>query len=102
VYGRMRWEDVAPTLTTGCTDVTRGRFAHPRDDRAISLREAARLQTFPDSYRFAGSAKAIAAQVGNSVPVRFIEALAPVLRAPFPQAESEAHVCAVAAVSRGI
>jgi DNA (cytosine-5)-methyltransferase 1 len=80
VYGRMRWADVAPTLTTGCTDVTRGRFAHPRDNRAITLREAARLQTFPDSYSFAGSAKAIAAQVGNSVPVRLIQALAPVLR----------------------
>ncbi|HVT16138.1 MAG TPA: DNA cytosine methyltransferase [Thermoanaerobaculia bacterium] len=80
VYGRMRWQDIAPTLTTGCTDVTRGRFVHPRDDRAISLREAARLQTFPDTYRFAGSAKHIAAQIGNSVPIRFIEALTPVLR----------------------
>ncbi len=46
VYGRMKWEDVAPTLTTGCTDLTKGRFAHPEDDRAITLREAARLQTF--------------------------------------------------------
>ena len=80
VYGRMRWEEVAPTLTTGCTDLTRGRFAHPRDDRAITLREAARLQTFPDNYVFSGSAKAIAAQVGNSVPVRLIEELAPALR----------------------
>ena len=80
VYGRMRWEEVAPTLTTGCTDLTRGRFAHPRDDRAITLREAARLQTFPDNYQFSGSAKAIAAQVGNSVPVRLIEELAPALR----------------------
>jgi DNA (cytosine-5)-methyltransferase 1 len=83
----MKWEDVAPTLTTGCTDVTRGRFAHPYDDRAISLREAARLQTFPDSYRFAGSAKHIAVQIGNSVPVRFIEALVPVLRTAVAAAE---------------
>jgi hypothetical protein len=44
----MSWGKVAPTLTTGCTDVTRGRFGHPRDDRAITLREAALLQTFPD------------------------------------------------------
>lgn len=80
VYGRMRWDDVAPTLTTGCTDVTRGRFAHPRDDRAISLREAALLQTFPKRYRFAGCPGEVATQIGNAVPVRLIEAIAPVLR----------------------
>lgn len=80
VYGRMRWDDVAPTLTTGCTDVTRGRFAHPEDDRAISLREAARLQTFPDTYEFSGPLKDVARQIGNAVPVRLVEELAPVLR----------------------
>ena len=53
VYGRMCWDDVAPTLTTGCTDVTKGRFAHPRDDRAITLREAALLQSFPTIMSFA-------------------------------------------------
>lgn len=76
VYGRMNWDAVAPTLTTGCTDLTRGRFVHPRDDRALTLREAARLQTFPDSYKFIGSAKDIAAQIGNAVPVRFMQQLA--------------------------
>lgn len=80
VYGRMSWDDVAPTLTTGCTDVTRGRFAHPSEDRAITLREAARLQTFSDGYCFYGSDADIATQIGNAVPVRFIENLAPVLR----------------------
>ncbi len=69
VYGRMAWDEVAPTLTTGCTDVTRGRFAHPEDNRAISLREAARLQTFPDDYTFCGNASQIAVQIGNAVPV---------------------------------
>jgi DNA (cytosine-5)-methyltransferase 1 len=81
VYGRMAWKDVAPTLTTGCTDLTRGRYAHPRDDRAITLREAARLQTFPDNYYFSGSPGDIATQIGNAVPIRFIEELAPSLRA---------------------
>ena len=76
VYGRMRWDDVAPTLTTGCTDITRGRFMHPRDDRAITLREAARLQTFPDHYQFAGSSSDIAMQIGNAVPVLLAEAIA--------------------------
>jgi DNA (cytosine-5)-methyltransferase 1 len=76
VYGRMAWNSVAPTLTTGCTDVTKGRFAHPSACRAITLREAARLQTFPDEYLFAGNAQAIARQIGNAVPVRFIAELA--------------------------
>jgi DNA (cytosine-5)-methyltransferase 1 len=82
VYGRMRWDDVAPTLTTGCTDVTRGRYAHPEADRAITLREAARLQTFPDSYKFSGSRGEIAEQIGNAVPFE----LARRLIAGLPQA----------------
>jgi DNA (cytosine-5)-methyltransferase 1 len=75
VYGRMKWETVAPTLTTGCTDITRGRFAHPRDDRAITLREAARLQTFPDEYIFVGNRSQIAMQIGNAVPPAMIATL---------------------------
>lgn len=80
VYGRMAWDDVAPTLTTGCTDVTKGRFAHPRANRAITLREAARLQTFRDHYQFEGNPGEIARQIGNAVPVRLIDAMVPVLR----------------------
>ena len=80
VYGRMNWDAVAPTLTTGCTDLTRGRFGHPRDDRAVTLREAARLQTFPDDYRFLGNSQEIATQIGNAVPVRLIQQLAPTLK----------------------
>jgi DNA (cytosine-5)-methyltransferase 1 len=68
VYGRMRWHRVAPTLTTGCTDVTKGRFAHPEQDRAITLREAARLQTFEDDYQFTGNRAQIERQIGNAVP----------------------------------
>lgn len=69
VYGRMKWTSPAPTLTTGCTDVTRGRFAHPEENRAITLREAARLQTFPDDYKFFGNKSQIALQIGNAVPM---------------------------------
>ena len=87
VYGRMRWDDVAPTLTTGCTDVTKGRFAHPEQHRAISLREAALLQTFPETYRFYGNAAQVAQQIGNAVPVRMVEALLPLL-----DPASEPHV----------
>lgn len=85
VYGRMAWLDVAPTLTTGCTDLTKGRFAHPEDDRSISLREAARLQTFPDNYKFCGSHSAISRQIGNAVPVRFVEEIiGPMMTGQYP------------------
>lgn len=80
VYGRLRWDDVAPTLTTGCTDVTKGRFAHPEDDRALTLREAALLQSFPSSYQFFGSDSDIARQIGNAVPVGMVKCLAPYLK----------------------
>jgi DNA (cytosine-5)-methyltransferase 1 len=80
VYGRMRWNDVAPTLTTGCTDVTKGRFAHPDQDRAITLREAAILQGFPRSYRFTGNPSSIATQIGNAVPLGLVEGLSPLFR----------------------
>jgi DNA (cytosine-5)-methyltransferase 1 len=69
VYGRMDFNRPANTLTTGCTNFTKGRFAHPTANRAITLREAARLQTFPDFYRFVGGYDQISAQIGNAVPV---------------------------------
>lgn len=80
VYGRMKWDDVAPTLTTGCTEISKGRFAHPIDDRGISLREAALLQTFPPDYQFFGNVGQISRQIGNAVPVDMIKALVPYLK----------------------
>lgn len=80
VYGRMAWNQVAPTLTTGCTDITKGRFAHPEQNRAITMREAALLQTFPLSYKFEGNPTQISRQIGNAVPVEFVKALTPVFR----------------------
>ncbi len=88
VYGRMAWSGPAPTLTTGCTDITRGRYAHPSQDRAITLREAARLQSFPDGYKFIGNAAQIAAQIGNAVPPAMIQALSPAFRAALKAAAS--------------
>lgn len=70
VYGRMAWDKPAPTLTTRCASLTNGRFGHPSQDRAISVREAARLQGFPDNYVFYGTGiDSEAKQVGNAVPV---------------------------------
>lgn len=69
-YGRMRWDDLAPTLTTKCNSYSNGRFGHPdtNQHRAISIREAARLQTFPIDYKFEGTIGYMARQVGNAVP----------------------------------
>ena len=68
VYGRMWWDRVAPTLTSGCTNVTKGRFCHPGQDRALTLREAMLLQTFPPHARLKGVTDGMALQVGNAVP----------------------------------
>ena len=77
VYGRMYWDSPAPALTCRCNSVSSGRYGHPEQHRAISLREAASLQSFADDYTFYGRSQAeIAAQIGNAVPVRMAEALA--------------------------
>ena len=75
VYGRMWWDRVAPTLTSRCNSLSNGRFGHPEQDRAISLREAAALQTFADDYEFSGTRKAIARWIGNAVPIALAEVL---------------------------
>lgn len=74
IYGRMRWDDVAPTITSGFVNPSKGRFLHPRSNRTISVREAALLQTFPPRYRFPMEAGkyAIAELVGNAIPPEFI------------------------------
>jgi DNA (cytosine-5)-methyltransferase 1 len=74
VYGRMKWNDVAPTMTTYCTGLGNGRFGHPDQHRAISLREAALIQSFPKNYKFIDpkavfSPPTIARHIGNAVPV---------------------------------
>lgn len=81
VYGRMEWDKPAPTMTTQCTGLGNGRFGHPEQDRAISVREAALLQTFPLSYRFfpdEGSVSIIKASryIGNAVPPKLGEIVA--------------------------
>ena len=70
VYGRMSWDRPATGLTTRCISYSNGRFGHPEQDRAISIREAACLQTFPIDFRFEGNLSSMARQIGNAVPVR--------------------------------
>lgn len=74
VYGRLAWNKQASGLTTRCTSYSNGRFGHPTQDRAISVREAACLQTFPRSYEFTGTLTSKARQIGNAVPPRMAEA----------------------------
>ncbi len=68
VYGRMFWDKPSPALTGKCNSISNGRYGHPTQNRAISLREAAAIQTFPDDYTFYGSKVSIALQIGNAVP----------------------------------
>lgn len=80
VYGRMTWEKPAPTMTTQCTGWGNGRFGHPEQNRAITPREAALLQTFPKSYRFFPNEGAIpittaSRYIGNAVPPRLGEVI---------------------------
>jgi DNA (cytosine-5)-methyltransferase 1 len=79
VYGRMRFEDIAPTLTTQFIRYGTGRYGHPIQDRAISLREGAILQSFPLNYQFVENESYnladIARQIGNAVPVRLGEVI---------------------------
>jgi DNA (cytosine-5)-methyltransferase 1 len=74
IYGRMSWDEVAPTITTGCFNPSKGRFLHPTKHRAVTLREAALLQTFPKSYFFSLERGRIlvAEMIGNALPPEFI------------------------------
>jgi DNA (cytosine-5)-methyltransferase 1 len=77
----MEWDRPAPTITTQCFGYGNGRFGHPEQDRAISLREAAMLQTFPETYAFSPAGVPIKFNrmgrlIGNAVPVRLGEVIA--------------------------
>ena len=81
VYGRMKWDEPSPTMTTHCTGLGNGRYGHPEQNRAISLREAALLQTFPIEYQFFAkgasyNSSAICKQIGNAVPPKLGQVIA--------------------------
>lgn len=83
VYGRLKWDRVAPTITSGCTDPTKGRFIHPEQDRGITGREAAALQSFPDDYFFDGTLRDVDRQIGNAFPPLLMERLGETVRQCF-------------------
>ncbi len=89
VYGRMVWDKPAPTMTTLCNGYGNGRFGHPEQDRAITLREAALIQSFPTEYKFIKPGevvqiRSIARLIGNAVPPKLAEAVARSLLSTIP------------------
>lgn len=78
VYGRLAWDEPANTITSGCTNPSKGRFVHPDQDRALTFREAAALQGFPDDFVFYGYR--VATQIGNAVPPPLAQAIAGALK----------------------
>jgi DNA (cytosine-5)-methyltransferase 1 len=75
VYGRLRMDQPASALTTRCISLSNGRFGHPIQDRALSVREAASLQTFTRTFQFSGSLNSMARQIGNAVPMLLAQRL---------------------------
>jgi DNA (cytosine-5)-methyltransferase 1 len=73
IYGRLSWDAVSATITGGCLNPSKGRFLHPEEDRCISAREAALLQTFPIDYKFPTeiSKTDLALMIGNALPPEF-------------------------------
>lgn len=84
VYGRIDPSQPAPTMTTACINPSKGRFVHPTQHHGITARQAARIQTFPDDFKFSGGLIAAGVQIGNAVPVdlgtQLIRHITPLLR----------------------
>lgn len=97
IYGRMAWDTVAPTITSGCFNPSKGRFLHPEEDRCITMREAALLQSFPPDYEFDISAgkQAVALMIGNALPPEFIRRHAVAIRDAIAKAQSEGTLAPV-------
>jgi DNA (cytosine-5)-methyltransferase 1 len=89
VFGRLIWNALAPTIRTEFFKPEKGRYLHPRAHRPITPREAARLQSFPDGFRFYGTLTEIGRQIGNAVPPKLAKAVARSVRAQLPQAEAK-------------
>lgn len=81
VYGRLTWEKPSPTITTRFIYTSTGRYSHPEQDRGLSLREGATLQSFPNNYQFYSSNQgAIATMIGNAVPPKLAVAIGGALK----------------------
>ncbi len=90
VYGRLAWHRPSNTITAGCTNLSKGRFVHPEQDRGLTPREAAALQGFPDTYIFYGGE--VASQIGNAVPPPLAFAIATLIKGILDQERSPRHI----------
>ncbi len=95
VYGRINPYQPAPTMTTACINPSKGRFVHPKEHHGITARQAARIQTFPDTFEFLGGLMAAGRQIGNAVPVELgatlIKHIKPLLAGPRPPSLYASH-----------
>ncbi|GAB0062180.1 DNA cytosine methyltransferase [Pseudomonas syringae] len=88
VYGRIDPSKPAPTMTTACINPSKGRFVHPVENHGITVRQAARIQGFPEDFIFHGGLMASGAQIGNAVPIKLAEVLLKHISAGIIQEES--------------
>ena len=79
-YGRLDPDSIAPTITTRFDTPSGGRFIHPFENRTITPREAARIQSFPDDFKFVGTKSSICKQIGNAVPPKLSYFLGTMIR----------------------
>jgi DNA (cytosine-5)-methyltransferase 1 len=80
IYGRLEWDKPAGTVVAGIDKITCGRFLHPEDNRLLTPRECARIQSFPDNFKFLGSNVSQYYMIGNAVPPKFSNALAKIIK----------------------
>jgi DNA (cytosine-5)-methyltransferase 1 len=93
VYGRMAWNDLAPTITGGCFNPSKGRFLHPSCNRTITMREAALLQSFPNTYKFdvSDGKQQIALMIGNALPPELVRRQALQVKRALPSVRKGAN-----------
>mgnify|MGYP003748818813 CR=1 FL=1 len=100
-YGRLRWDKPSYTISTYFNRIGNGCFVHPEQDRLISIREGARLQSFVDSYEFAGSKGSIYKQIGNAVPPLLAYAIATALKKHTGKSDMIDLFCGAGGLSEG-
>lgn len=88
-YGIIDSSKPAPTITSGCTIISKGRYCHPTQNRGLSVREAARLQSFDDNFEFVGNIGEMSLQIGNAVPPKLAQASGNIIKFYMKEYERE-------------
>ena len=101
VYGRIDPKRPGPTMTTACINPSKGRFVHPTKNHGISVRHAARFQTFPDSFEFDGGLTSSGKQIGNAIPIEHGEHILGILRDAILNSLPEGTIADSMVIDRG-